>query len=355
MHNPSFTTARTCCSGVISGWLVTKSGSWGKCWNEILELCGTWLQTLVPNQVTVINGVLSSRNSQSNQTCGGRVCPSDPIKDSEVPITHIALFLVSTIHLTKYVSRYRSRWNSLPSPLSLQSLLCACWLHSGPPCAGATLSSSMLHWWQHHLYHSLQVRCTFLLLLLINETKSRFITRISLVYTSHTPWIYLTRPHPETEPSCVLEILMKGKDIFELTKIFLFRNHVHGIYRVYFWNMLVYWESIYSVYTSGWFLPGFELSKQWGFQMLSSQWTKESPIPTTCMEMFCLATVRSTFTARYISKVGGAYIWPIWKICTLHYFAWWFGGLHIILHIEFGVYNFTHICKIICTNMQNDM
>ncbi len=53
-----------------------------------------------------------------------------------------------------------------------------------------------------------------------------------------------------------------------------------------------------------------------------------------------------------ISKVGGEYIWPICKIYILHY-----------LHIDFGVYilfcifilGFTYICKIICTNMQNNM
>jgi hypothetical protein len=38
---------------------------------------------------TVINGVLSTRGSQSNQTCGGGVCPSDPIQVSEVlPTIH---------------------------------------------------------------------------------------------------------------------------------------------------------------------------------------------------------------------------------------------------------------------------
>jgi hypothetical protein len=33
---------------------------------------------------TVINGVLSSRDSRANQTCGGGVCPSNPIQVSEV-------------------------------------------------------------------------------------------------------------------------------------------------------------------------------------------------------------------------------------------------------------------------------
>ncbi len=48
-----------------------------------------------------------------------------------------------------------------------------------------------------------------------------------------------------------------------------------------------------------------------------------------------------------ISKVGSASISPICKIWTLHYSAYWFWGVHIILYID------AYICKI--KYMQNNM
>lgn len=56
---------------------------------------------------TVINGVLSSRNSQSNQTCAGGVCPSDPIKVSEVPLSSHRFVFPQSASLN--ANRYRSR------------------------------------------------------------------------------------------------------------------------------------------------------------------------------------------------------------------------------------------------------
>ncbi len=50
-----------------------------------------------------------------------------------------------------------------------------------------------------------------------------------------------------------------------------------------------------------------------------------------------------TLPAPCISKLGSAYILLICKIWTLHYSAYWFWGLHIVLHID------AYICKTICT------
>ena len=70
-----------------------------------------------------------------------------------------------------------------------------------------------------------------------------------------------------------------------------------------------------------------------------------------------------------ISKVGSAYICRICRIWTVHYSAYWFQRLHIILHItaySFAYYGAYYIAyyfayyiayyfAYICTNIQNNM
>ena len=95
--------------GAICGLLIvviemTKESKIGS--NGVMLVKGTTDPVRVAStDFTVINGVLSTRSSQSNQTCGGGVCPSDPIKVSEVQPT-MRRRVFSPIHLTKHASRY---------------------------------------------------------------------------------------------------------------------------------------------------------------------------------------------------------------------------------------------------------
>ncbi len=76
-------------------------------------------------------------------------------------------------------------------------------------------------------------------------------------------------PHPNTEPFCILEILIKGRYVFELIKIFINLENMFMVYTGCIPGICIGEVYISQVYTWCWALISY-ISFQWRWKLKSS-------------------------------------------------------------------------------------